>query len=750
MMRSPNNTHTPISSTSTNNALLMQNQTVTNLTSGKANNSIQPDPDDNVFYHKSVPSLESIKHEEKINSKFLNEAVITSPFSHYKTDKEREHAIVTEFNRYLNGKSHVSNLRPGTAIEPGLFWLIQQDGQSELVAPTSERLSVEYNPFGTSTNEYFKQSSLTIGWKGHFVINVPTNKVAKVKEGNALKFYGPGFHVIHAPSLNLKDSDLIEPDTKYAAHGNLHLLRIPPDEIALITINKIPYILKPREGHYAIESAYMSEPPQFVKRNISYHMYGNYQLLNIPEGKLAKIKINNKYYLLQAREETYVFDDPSFALSYDQENNVRTNYVNANSALINHGPITSVLPRTGQVAVAFDNGNMVIIQPGSKPFLKNNSQFTCDRFLSTSLQNENYPSEERKRNLRKNGTVDEDQIQFICARTKDNLSVGVQLQVTFQIDNPALALRKFPILAELKAHIEDTVTSEMATEIAARSLRDFQSAGNTHKEAMHDNAPAIFSQLATTATEVLAGRFARELGISLTQLRIERQKVLDKSIEAEMSKNALTSAKTNADMANLVMDTDIKKKQAERDATINAIKQQQEIQNTVNVAKADKEARIAKAEAELETAKRQADITREQARAEADKTILLANASAEKAKIETTTTIENKLKLLQMETTYIIELAKAHAQAAQIANEPILQLLRAKGDIFEKHPSVQQQEIIQMQTEAVGKNAKWYIDPKVAAGLPSLLLGNSMFSPQSQLSSNNAQPAARLDNTPKH
>lgn len=868
----------------------------------------QPEPK-SVYYQRPVPTIDDLHHEELIDTKRLNEAVIESPFTRFQTATEREQAIAREFNQHLNGESYVTNaINTGKAIEPGKFWLVHQDGKPQLVPPTTNRYWLKPNPLGTSEERLFDQNSLVIGWKGHYVINVPMNKIAKVKEGNELKFYGPGFHVIHAPSLKLEQTDLIEPDAKYSSHGNKHLLRIPPDEIAIIEINKIPYILKPREGHYAIESPYISKEPTFVKRYEQYTDYGIYTILNIPEGKLARIKINNIYYLLQAREGGYVFNDPSCVITYNTVNNKREYFVDANSTLIKHGPITSVMPRTGQVAIAYDNGNLIIIHPNKKPYLKNDYQFTCEEFLSTQIQNENYPSSETKTKLRKNGVTDEDQIQFICARTTDNLPVGVQLQVSFSIDKPEIALKQFPNIAALKAHIEDTITSEMTTEIAERSMRDFQNASNTQKDSGNQAGPAILTRLADTATKILAKEFNEKLGVTLTRLRIERQKILDKSIESEMSKNALISAKTSADMANLVMDTNIKTQQAEREAKINAIKQQQEIQNTVNVAKADKEAKIAKAEADLEAAKRQAeitrelaradadkaitmakstaekakidmgvevsnlenanliktkqaerdaqiakikqeqdssnllvaanaeksakiakaegdfeaakrqaDITRELARADADKTVTIANSAAEKAKIdvavdvanlenanlikvkqaerdaeiakikqeqesknaviaanaekeakvaksqgdvgaaqsqaeiirelakakhdeiillaqakakqseiETEATISNKLKLLQMETAYIIELAKAQAEAQRLANEQKLKFIREKGEILTQLPVVQQQEALQMQTDAVAKNAKWYVTPQVASSL-STIVTNSIF-----------------------
>ena len=77
--------------------------------------------------------------------------------------------------------------------------------------------------------------------------------------------------------------------------------------------------------------------------------------MRIPRGKLAKVWMGSEPYLLPSREEPYVFKSPYFSIQPIEDN---VYFEDACAPIIIHGPIKRLIPKTGEVAITYNNGNL--------------------------------------------------------------------------------------------------------------------------------------------------------------------------------------------------------------------------------------------------------------------------------------------------------------------------------------------------------------------------------------------------------
>src|SRR3990167_4033732 len=92
----------------------------------------------------------------------------------------------------------------------------------------------------------------------------------------------------------------------------------------------------------------------------SYIRHNTYHILTVPSGKIAKIVLNGIAFLLESRTEPYLFQSARFELIQKDADQL---FHDATEKLIIHGSIKRVMPDTSDVAIAYDNGHLVVIGP---------------------------------------------------------------------------------------------------------------------------------------------------------------------------------------------------------------------------------------------------------------------------------------------------------------------------------------------------------------------------------------------------
>lgn len=516
--------------------------------------------------------------------------------------------------------------------------MVQRNRTPELVPFTNKPLRLKAYATGeTKEVGIFKQTQLNFGVHGRYVVNVPQGKLVKAWCGTIPVLLGEGAHVIHHPNFRLDDNHLVNYNNEYIQHGNHHILRIP-------------------------------------------------------RGKIAKIWIGTRPYILESRTEPYVFNTPLFKLEpkVSRVDNQRQtmNFEDASERIIEHGTIKRLLPRTGEVAVTYKNGNLDIISPTNEAIVIDSATHVVDGFLQTNLQTMVFPSDRAKELREKEKVENPDEINYEIFRTSDNLPIGVKLLVVFAVNKPVLALQQIK-RNDIMMHIENLVVTDMGRAILSVSSADFQKSNQTTAKDIKSNnnqvestnlpsAPPFYAHLQDDIKDQLR-RDLEAYGIELIRLNIETPKILDKKIADKMSEYSLINAEARSRVSTLDQESQIAKQQAEQKAEQSRIAQL-----------ADNNNLLSKAEIELKAA---------EARAQAK----VLEAEAEK-------TVKN------------------------LKTEAIMNELEQLGKMYHQYPELLQLEIIRQQATALHGVQRMIITPELAQinsspyfSLPGMLPSQSVF-----------------------
>lgn len=466
----------------------------------------------------------------------------------------------------------------GTRIKRDEFRLVHRNNRPELVGFTRTPLRKKIYFTGTTEDICIsKQTDLLIGAHGSYVLNVSKGYMVTAFYGLSIPIiYGEGVHVIHNNTFKLPKNSLCPLNTQYVKHGTYHILRVP-------------------------------------------------------KGKLAKIWLGNEPYLLESRSEPYIFNSPLFKLEPKSNDEILED---AFSEVIIHGSIKRLVPKTGKVAITYNNGNLMTFSSSEdgRPILITDENHIFDGFLTTNTQTIVFPCERTKEERRKERPNDHDYIEYESLRTRDGLPIGIKLLVVFSIEDPAKTLSMLN-KDQIEPHIENIVVADMSMVIQRCNSTDFQNTDMTRTMphmrdtminttvANNENAPPSYNvdfirYLQDSVKNKLTADF-KEYGIDLVRVNIETPKILDKAIAAKMSEFSLLTASANSRESTIEQTFNIAKKEAEQLATQNEIKQDQENQNKINSARAELEAAKLKAEAKTVTAEAEATAARavEEARA---------------------------------------------------------------------------------------------------------------------------------------
>ena len=636
--------------------------------------------------------------------------------------------VVKEFNQ--NRPTIMVKSPIGDRIMPDEYRLVALNRNPELVPFTSYPMRKGYYPSPNDKTEemgVFKQTTLCFGGYGHYIVNVPIGKLALAWRGLTPIILAQGIHVIHDSNFKeVKPENLVNFGDPYIRHGTYHIFRVPPGSIAKITIGTTPYILTHRSDPYIFNHPVFNLVQPFTSLNdpwinhgtcnifrvppgsvakitigttpyillhrpepyiFNHQMFnliqpftslteawinhGNYNVLQVPFGKIAKIWLGSNPFILEAREEPYFYTDPSFRVVMNQD---KSYFTNASDQIIVHGSLKRLMPRTGEVAITYDNGRLQIYQPTDThdPIVITNVNHVFDSFIPINTQTIEFPTEKTKLQRRKENPDDREASNYEVFRTNDGLPIGVKLLVVYEIEDPSETLKKLSP-DKILPHIESIVTADMGMVIQNCSSTDFLKSNQTQakqtpKPLTDDpripSAPPFFAHLQDEVKNQLCDDFAK-YGIKLIRLNIETPKVLDQKISSEMSRFSLMSTEASAKEAVMERNANIARQTATIEAKQKEIAQNQDNANIMS-----------KAQTEMNAAKLRAD--------------------AKWIEAET----ENKIKQMAID------------------------IEKRKAELYQLYPELLQKDLAELQVKSMNGVEKMIISPEVASMYLGMNFGN--------------------------
>ena len=649
----------------------------------------------------------------------LNDIIIASNL----TSKD----VVKEFNQ--NRPSMMVKSPIGERIMPDEYRLVALNRNPELVPFTNYPMRKGYYPSPNDKTEEigtFKQTTLCFGGYGHYIVNVPIGKLALAWKGLTPIILAQGIHVIHDSNFKqVAPENLVNVGDPYIRHGTYHIFRVPPGYVAKITIGTTPYILSHRSDPYifnhpvftlvqpftSLQDPWINHgtcnifrvPPgsiakitigttpyillhrpepyifnhqmfnliqPFTSLTEAWINHGNYNVLQVPFGKIAKIWLGSNPFILEAREEPYFYTDPSFRVVMNQD---KSYFTNASDQIIVHGSLKRLMPRTGEVAITYDNGRLVIYQPTDThdPIVITNVNHVFDSFIPINTQTIEFPTEKTKLQRRKENPDDREFSNYEVFRTNDGLPIGVKLLVVYEIDDPTETLKKLSP-DKILPHIESIVTADMGMVIQNCSSTDFLKSNQTQAKQVPKpvddprvpSAPPFFAHLQDEVKNQLCEDFAK-YGIKLIRLNIETPKVLDQKISSEMARFSLMSTEASAKEAVMERNANIARQTATIEAKQKEIAQNQDNANIMS-----------KAQTEMNAAKLRAD--------------------AKWIEAET----ENKIKQMGID------------------------IEKRKAELYQLYPQLLQKDLAELQVKSMNGVEKMIISPEIASMYLGMNFGN--------------------------
>jgi len=147
----------------------------------------------------------------------------------------------------------------------------------------------------------------------------------------------------------------------------------------------------------------------------------------------------------------------------------------------------------------------------------------------------------------------------------------------------------------------------------------------------NSSAPLFFEKAHDEFLSKLHDDFLARYGIEITNIRIESFRIMNEELLASIATQALTTAKTESQLANLAGQTEIATREQERQATVRKISAEAEACSLQTKASAENSALVSSAEA---SAKAQQVATETSAKADATATVERAKAEAEAIRIK--------------------------------------------------------------------------------------------------------------------
>jgi len=595
----------------------------------------------------------------------------------------------------------------GTLVRPGSIGLVLHNGRVEAVPEGRYTLGLHRASWiGIfSLNERIQKESLT-------VVRVPRGQVGLAWERKNAILLGEGLHAYNDVAFSFEG--LVDISEVHIKHGPLNILRVKKGEYAKVWFSGSGGGLEPkllREGCHVVDSSLFS----FVGRSQVEEMHvshGALHILQVPKGHVAKVERDNVPELLG--EGTHYLESTNFqyagtaslsdsVIKHGTITVVRVNRGQVGLAWQDNMPLfleepgvhsfdtptfsfvkhASVADKTielgtkkivtvnsGEVAISYDSGELRILHPGRHVI--DDAAHRVDGFLPILQKSVRLISAEA--GPPRKGAEGSD---LLICETKDLVKVGVRSDVFYSIADPEKTIRRVAkedintlVLETAIATLTNIIRSTTLNEIAqskhpsaiSTSGEQVQSAQALGEQA---SAPLFFDKAHDEFLSKLHDDFMSRYGIDVTNIRIESFKIMDTELAGNISKQALTTAQTESQLANLAGQTEIATQEQERDANVRqirakaeatALRTQAEAQNAALISKSEAGARAdqiqretmatAEAAALVAQARAEAEAISIRAKAEAEAIELKAEAEAKRAKLLGATPLGAQLSLL--------------------------------------------------------------------------------------------------------
>mmetsp|Transcript_10612 Transcript_10612/g.15536 ORF Transcript_10612/g.15536 Transcript_10612/m.15536 type:complete len:894 (-) Transcript_10612:464-3145(-) len=492
-------------------------------------------------------------------------------------------------------------------------------------------------------------------------------------------------------SILFKYVGSVDASDQYINHGSVHVISVPKGHVAKVFHDQKARLLG--EGIHTIESLQFEYVGMDSIISSPCIKHGTITIFKVTKGEVALAWNKNKPLFID-QPGMYEFDSVDFRFVRLDDSAAR---------LICLGSKKIIQVYTGEVGITYKQGELCILDNGRHDIDSNTHTFEC--FLSTKqrsirlftlnandrMNNQSQQGNEKDKgaSCRKTGTLYDESIDFIICETKDLVKIGMRADVFYSITDPEKCIRNIDV-AELDDLVRETAVATLTNIIRSTALNQIAQSEhisaldsgkcNLNKEPLGSqeltlatgnekrsgfkkseefksahppvqnkpsapSAPMFFEKAHDLFMNKLHDDFKQRYGVDIVNIRIESFKIMDSELAYQISKQALTTAQVENELANLDGQSliltqkerttaEVQNINATAEASALKTKLDAENQRKIEAAQAEAEAlkiaRRAKAEAESETivAKARAEAKAAEAEAEAMKIATKAEADA--------------------------------------------------------------------------------------------------------------------------
>jgi len=483
------------------------------------------------------------------------------------------------------------------------------------------------------------------------VLQVMRGSYAEVWETpNQPRLLRQGSYVIKSPTF--KFEKFVPMEETYIKHGTIHIMQVPKGSLAKVTENITPKLL--------VEGVHMVDHPNF-------HYHGLEKLASslIKHGTITRFRVSQGQVGMATWQNEATFIEIPGTYEVDSADFIFHKVESVSSKLLMNGNKKVVTVFSGEVGVSYRAGCLDILPPGRHILSAADHYF--DSFVSTQQV-----AMRLKDTSQQSGGED-----LIVAETKDFVKVGICADIFYSIADASKTIMRVgkggvellvmeTAIGTLTNIIRSTALNEIAQSQStadAPSLKQTEEQMRSAQATGQASAPFFFDRAHDEFLARLHDDFLDRYGIEITNIRVASCKIMDPELSASISKQALVTAQTENQLANLKGQTEIATASQEREARVAQILAEQEAralqvttesQNKAKLERAEAEAKAKsfivnqEAEALIARARAEAEAIRLRAEAEAGAIKLKAVAEAERAELLSKTALGSQLALLEL------------------------------------------------------------------------------------------------------
>jgi regulator of protease activity HflC (stomatin/prohibitin superfamily) len=561
-----------------------------------------------------MSALDDIKLHEQEDIIVQDDSVVTDHLEHatilddliVKADICHGDNVITEIMNIVNtdGLSCSKSMFGTTVVDPGQFKLLRYNGRIEIAGPGRWKNLNPRSVWGETVSistSFFKCESLTI-------VRVPKGYYGLATYSGKPQILGEGLHVKNDRLFNF--DKVIDMNSEIISNGTINILRIPQGKYGIVVEDNIPKVLK--SGCYAIDSNYFKYEKS-VDINTPYIQHQTIHIIRVTKSQVCCLMYNNKPIIRY--EGNYIYNTPLLKM---------TGLFNITDDLIKHGTITRLRVKNGEIALAWHNSKPKFIEkpdlyeiddptfifvrcePASTKDIALGSRrrlIVCDGEVGISyvkgrldiLAPSTHEFDTNDRIFDGIMSIKQQDIQlveegkkdtdFLCCDTKDFVEIGIKAAVYFRISDPRLAILNIGNEKKIKNMIKETsiatmqgiMRSSALNQVAQSKVIDTK-AEEEQKEKISTpfEGPKFFDKVHDEFIFKLHDNFKNNFGIEISNIRIESFKIVNQKLASSISDQAMITAQTETQLANLASQREIAVTKQEQEAKLTKIKAEAE------------------------------------------------------------------------------------------------------------------------------------------------------------------------------